>query len=336
MLASTRRSCAGFTLVELLVVIGIIALLVGILLPSLNKARKAAVAVRCLANERSIGQAFMMYAVDFKGAIVPCYVWHGTAGDAWPFFLIQGHYLPDPRIQGGTVGPATSNSVLVCPAVRDLPASDGTAGFNPVATGTNDGYDRRASVVLLPSSLSPTPEPTTNGASGACIVDIGYGVNGVTALDGMPAPCKYMPMQGVVQGFVATASVNHTGGTSNMAQFRHAVQTVLLFDGTEWNPFSPSGSAAGYMWRISGSRHGNWQGPVGTEKSFSTGICNVLFLDGHAAAVNRSALPLRGPASSPYGGGFNSTQMLGNMTKLVDKTLSPGMTNAYVWNRSQE
>jgi prepilin-type N-terminal cleavage/methylation domain-containing protein/prepilin-type processing-associated H-X9-DG protein len=62
-----RRSTPAFTLVELLVVIGIIALLIAILLPSLAKARAAARTVACAANLRSIVQGMQMYAAQNKG-----------------------------------------------------------------------------------------------------------------------------------------------------------------------------------------------------------------------------------------------------------------------------
>jgi prepilin-type N-terminal cleavage/methylation domain-containing protein/prepilin-type processing-associated H-X9-DG protein len=85
---------AGFTLVELLVVIGIIALLISILLPALSRARETANTVKCASNLRSVGQGMAQYLANNKGTFPAAYIYAGMQivnGVQKPFAADQGY-----------------------------------------------------------------------------------------------------------------------------------------------------------------------------------------------------------------------------------------------------
>lgn len=91
----------GFSLLELLVVIGIITMLCGLLMPIFAKAREMSRRTRCLSNLRQIGSALTMYADDYDGFIYPavynegwkCPMGRYPPGSAWPFAI--GAYARD-------------------------------------------------------------------------------------------------------------------------------------------------------------------------------------------------------------------------------------------------
>jgi prepilin-type processing-associated H-X9-DG protein/prepilin-type N-terminal cleavage/methylation domain-containing protein len=106
---STKRG--AFTLVELLVVIGIIALLIALLLPALGNARRAAKTVNCQSNLRQIGAGMIQWSMETKKSR---WMTRGDAVVRWPHFLIEQRLLPKGNV-----------NVFLCP-------EDDRSPLNPV------------------------------------------------------------------------------------------------------------------------------------------------------------------------------------------------------------
>lgn len=92
------RRHRGFTLIELLVVVAIIALLMGVLLPSLQRARKQGRVTVCVSNLRGQGQVLAQYTSDYADRLPPRFYWRAGEGPAeiWLLDLILARYLGQP------------------------------------------------------------------------------------------------------------------------------------------------------------------------------------------------------------------------------------------------
>ncbi|MFA6292163.1 MAG: prepilin-type N-terminal cleavage/methylation domain-containing protein [Victivallales bacterium] len=117
----------SFTLIELLVVIAIIAILAGMLLPALSKAKSIAKSINCVSNQKQFGTAFFMYADSYDGYI-PFASYSSNTSPLWCEMLINADILQAPTV-------STNLGIWNCPE-----NSEQYTAFSSIIDGNRVSY----------------------------------------------------------------------------------------------------------------------------------------------------------------------------------------------------
>jgi prepilin-type processing-associated H-X9-DG protein len=279
----SHRSRVAFTLVELLVVIGIIALLISILLPSLQAARRQASMVQCASNMRQISMAMLMYVNANKGRFMPATVPDTAATDGtfpngcwWPNELVRGKYINAPSLYeqpGSSTADKKFNSSNVFRCPEGIP-EEYTPGFvlsgheYPTAAGNN--------------RFGIANDGT--GAAEGLMIPSWYMLNTRTtaATNAMPNGSLITPFISFLSGGT-DAQVNDSQWQRSMGRVKKAAELVMIVEASNNNWHDQAmGTFEGaalpnIRLRRLGARHG---------KKTADGLnawTNFAFFDGHVA-----------------------------------------------------
>jgi prepilin-type N-terminal cleavage/methylation domain-containing protein len=306
--AISKRPRRGFTLIELLVVVAVVAILIGLLLPAVQKVREAAARVRCANNLKQLGLAAQGYH-DSTGHLPPGIGYYPAAASG-AFGTYFFHLLP--HLEEGNLYRSAWGTVV-------FPAPVGaTAVYYP---GNNGVYGRAVPVFLCPSDPGVGPAGTvpvgseTFGASS-------YAPNGLVSGVGPPNPGP--------QGRTAIAAV--TDGTSNT--ILHAEKYARCSDAAMPPAFRDGGTAWAYCTALAFPWLPPPMDPPGRAFQPGFAIPGLANLGAPSAVGPGSKFQVRPGegscdptrASTAHGGGIQVGLIDGSV-----RTLSPGMSPTTWW-----
>ena len=265
---SRRR---GFTLVELLVVIGIIAILIALLLPALTKAQEQARTTQCLSNLRQIGTALNMYASESGGWLCPAWVSNpasnGPGLEHYATLLVGMKYLKAPSQADEDEVTSEGNSVFRCPNGIDVKH---VVGATPSSTGLGNPtskQDSRGAMFWRRQSINTANRWLGSGV----MIDTWYAANGFDTSG--TATAKVMIDKQELWPFRKlrrNANGSIDGRLTRMSKFKKASELVLMFDGLRMLDANSN--------RIN-ARHNN--------KKYT----NFLMADGHCITLETTSTP---------------------------------------------